>query len=380
MTPSRTARGRRVVAIAATVAGFFGVVSWARAYDLTDWLSIGGVAAGTGQCLQLVDSAGVADRCRGAALIRPEVSIRPTDRDELHFKFGFATGDGLDTVSPFQIAAWSADLNDAVTDINNRYDHLLNAWYKHEFRLDGDAAAPDGATVGVTVGIIDATDYLNNNAYAEDEYTQFLNDAFSNSPNSTVSSYDAGAAVEIDTGPWSARGVFMNLGENDNDKSTFFFGAQVGYTVATPLGDGTYRGFAAGASDDFRDPEDVDREYALRAGLSLDQQLGDIFGVWFRFVWVDDSRAVAYDTTFTGGLNVLGGPWGRPNDNIGLGLGYLDGGSLDVRGTHVAEVYYRFSVIEQFALTLDAQYMKDRLEANPDPSGFILGLRAGAQL
>ena len=95
--------------------------------------------------------------------------------------------------------------------------------------------------------------------------------------------------------------------------------------------------------------------------------------------WQDDSASIDYKALYSGGINILGHPWGRPDDNIGIAYGYLDGGNQDVRNTQVAEIYYRFVVNEIFAVTADAQYMEDNLRTSPSPKGFILGLRATAE-
>ena len=66
-------------------------------------------------------------------------------------------------------------------------------------------------------------------------------------------------------------------------------------------------------------------------------------------------------------------------DNIGIGYAYIDGANLDVKHSHVAEVYYRLVLNDQFAITGDIQYMHDNLRSNPDPKGLILGLRMTAE-
>jgi porin len=344
-----------------------GATPSAQAYDLTDWLSIRGIVAAGGQC-QLV-SDGVGDACRGGAPVQAEVSWRPTESDELFVKLGAGGGDGLNEASPFALAPWAADLHEDVKDINGRYDYLLNAWYAHSFEL------PNGIGLRVTGGIIDSTDYLDDNAYAGDEFAQFMNEALVNGPQSFLPSYDLGGAVELDIGPWSARGVVMNVGENGDGNSFGFWGTQLGYRAETRWGEGNYRLFVVGASRDFLDPGGTSEERRSAVGLSFDQQLGETFGAWLRFGWQDDSALITYDSIYSGGINIRGRPWGRANDEIGVGYGYLPGGNEDLRSTHVVEVYYRVAINDYFALTADVQYMKDRVRSDANPGGFVLGLR-----
>ena len=107
--------------------------SSAQAYEVADWLSIGGVVAAGGQCQLLTGAEDEA--CRVALPIQTEASLRPNESDELFLKLGLAAGNGLNASSPFALSPWAADLRDDVTDINGRWSHLLNAWYAHRFSL-----------------------------------------------------------------------------------------------------------------------------------------------------------------------------------------------------------------------------------------------------
>ena len=110
--------------------------------------------------------------CRGALPFQPELVYNPTEQDQLFVKLGFAAGNGLNEVSPFVLAPWAADLEADVKDINGRdRSYLLEAWYAHTFKLAEDNS------LQITGGIIDPAFYVNENAYANDEYTQFMNEA-----------------------------------------------------------------------------------------------------------------------------------------------------------------------------------------------------------
>jgi porin len=87
--------------------------------------------------------------------------------------------------------------------------------------------------------------------------------------------------------------------------------------------------------------------------------------------------AVAYEKLFSGGMNISGKLWGREQDNIGVGYGYLDGGNTGVDKTQVVEGYVRFVLNEYVALTLDAQYMDDKYvpDEGTNVDGWIMGAR-----
>jgi hypothetical protein len=93
----------------------------------------------------------------------------------------------------------------------------------------------------LTGGIIDSTAYIDENAYANDEYTQFMNEALVNGPNGFLPSYDIGGAVEWEIGNWDITAIGMNVGENDDGNNYHFFAGQIGYKLNTMLGKGNYR-------------------------------------------------------------------------------------------------------------------------------------------
>ncbi len=344
------------------------------AYEINEQLSIGGVLAGAIQCQNLSDAPGFSNTCEEAVPFQPELSFRPTEADEVFFKLGFAAGNGMNGKSPFVIAPWAADLEDDLKSINGRNrDTLLTALYKHTFNYG------DGHSLGATFGIIDATDYLDENAYANDEYTQFMNSVLTNGPNVFLPSYDIGVALEWDNGPWGLRGVVMDIGENDDGNNFDFYGFQAGYHVINKLGAGNYRIIIAGGSQDFLNPAGTQLENRAAVLISLDQEFGKVVGGWTRFGWQTDDAAINYGAIYSGGIDIKGSAWGRNDDNIGVGYAYLNGGNLNIDTSQVAEAYYRWQLGEVFGLTADVRYMNDDFKIGRGPSGWIYGLRATAE-
>ena len=381
--------------------------SWA--YDVTDRFSIGAVLGAAGQCQEglggLVDADGQAlteDTCRGGMPFQLELSVRPSARDELYALLGYAVDNGLNAVSPFVLAPWAVDLEDDLEDINGRgRDYLLQAWYKHTFTLAEDT------TLGTTFGIIDSTAYLDENAYANDEFTQFMNEAFVNSGGFNLPSYDAGAALELALGNWEISAAALNIGENDDGNNYNFWGAQVGYRLESALGEGNYRAVITGTSTAFfkpradlgeataatdgtdeapsdgaplADDDTPEKTDLMGYGLSFDQALGAHLGAFLRLAWTDHKGILDYRGLYTGGLQLGGGLWGREADTVGLAYGYLDGADTGIASTDVAELYYRFAANDFLALTADIQYMADAYDTGEDIEGWIFGLRLVAEL
>lgn len=358
----------------------FGIISVSYGYNITDKFSIGGILAGAYQYQSISDVPDFENAGRGSIPFQPEFSFKPTEKDEFFAKLGFTVGNGLTNgTTPFLQDPWAADTEESVKNINGRdRDYLLTAWYKHTFEFSV------GHTLGLTGGIIDATDYIEQNDYANDEYTQFMNGALVNGPNGFAPSYDIGGAVEWDMGKWNINAVGMEVGENDEGYTYHYYGLQLAYSLETSLGEGNYRAIYQTTSDSFLDVDPtVTTLHPLTAlFLSFDQQFGNIIGGWIRFGFrPDDETLIYYKSLYSGGIDISGAWWGRGQDNIGLGYAYLNGGNAGIARTQVAEGYVRFGINEFLALTFDLQYMEDKYEVGTgdDVDGIIAGVRLAAE-
>lgn len=343
------------------------------AYEINDQLSVNLLLAGSVQCQNVSDAPGFDDTCEAAFPVQPEINYLHTKDDQLFFKFGFAAGNGLTENSPFNIATWAADVKDNEDSINSRNKgNLLTAWYKHTFNFS------DQHNLGVTIGIIDGTDYLGLNSYANDEYTQFMNAALTNAPNVFIPSYDIGSAVEWLHGPWSFNGVLMDISENSSGNEYIFYGLQAGYHTNNRFGAGNFRLISTGANSKFPDPENQQLENRNSLLISFDQEFGHTFGGWTRVGWQSQEAAVDYSTIYSGGIDIKGTDWGRTHDNIGLGFAYLDGANTDIDNSRIFEAYYRWQISDSVGLTADIQFLNDRTNTANDPKGTIYSLRAVA--
>jgi len=340
-------------------------------YEINDKFSIGGILAGAYQ-YELIKNGD--DDGGGAVPFQPEMSFRPTDKDEFFTKFGFAAGNGLNNKTPFNVAPWDADLEDDVKNINGRNrDYLLTAWYKHTFKFK------ESLSLGLTGGIIDGSDYLGENAYANDEYTQFMNQYLVNAANNFVPSYDMGGAAELNLGKFKLAGVFMSIGENDDGNPFQFYGTELTYTAHTSVGTGHYRMLFEVASKDFLDPKGEDEEHRAILLFSFDQELGEIVGGWIRGGFQDDEAAIDAREFYSGGVNIDGKLWGREDDNIGLGFAYVGGGNVDIDNGQVTELYARFVLNDYFAVTPDVQYLREKSKDDEVIKGLIFGIRLVAE-
>lgn len=305
--------------------------------------------------------------------------FHPTDRDEFQVILSYAAGNALNddaAEAGFTLAPFADDLEDDLRDINGRNRNtLLTAWYKHTF-------GNENRSTGLTGGIIDSTGYLDDNAFANDELSQFMNDIFVNNTLLNLPSYDTGGAVEFDSGKWHVRGVAMNslTGlEDQGGRSYNYYGAQFGYTSRSVGGnEGNYRIIAYTTTKDFENDAGTAFEPLRGVGISLDQAFSEKFGLFARLGWQDDDAAVDHKAVYSIGLAVSG--IRTAEDTAGVGIAFLDGADGSGLDNTVAfEGYVKFQLGEYADGSFDVQYMKEnRAGAINDPETWIIGARINA--
>ncbi len=354
------------------------ISSQTHAFDLSDTLAIEGTATGVVQHAELnnvFDENGneISDTARGTAVIDIGIHFHPTDHDEFQLVYSFAEGTAINGLEAFTLASFADDLEEDLSDINSsgRYN-LLEAWYKHRFDFNAQSS------LGVTVGIISSSGFIDDNNYANDETSQFMNDIFVNNTLANLPDYDTGAALEFETGSWALKAVAMNS-ENDDDNEYYYYAIQIGRLITTSLGEGNYRVYAFTTNDEFADTGGTDKDKLTGFGISIDQQLSESVGMFARLGNQDADVPVDHDKMISIGISIAGSAWKRPEDTIGFGAAFLDGTSnADIKDTTAAEAYYRFVYSDYFDLTLDVQWINDHLENAENAEGLLAGLRFNA--
>lgn len=317
------------------------------------------------------DNTDVGDKDRGATVADFGVNFHPTKEDAFEVTASYANGNALNNIVPVSLRPYDDDLEDDLKNINGRNrNYLLTANYKHTFTLSEESS------LGITGGIIDSTEYLDINAFANDETSQFMNQAFVNKSIANFPTYDYGAAGEWEISKsWSLHGIWMNS-KNDIGNTYNYYGGQLGYHIDSFLGEGNYRLIAFITDKKFPDPEETSLESLWGVGVSLDQKLTKKVGVFSRFGKQDDKAAVTWDALVSAGLNINGKLWKEAEYEAGLGYAFLDGPSNgDIDQTHAIETYIKIVILERFDITLDIQYIEDQLRGDQDPSAFIVGGR-----
>jgi porin len=342
------------------------------AYDINDKFSLESTLTGIYQYGDW-NAEDVDDTGRGAGILNLGANFHPTSIDEFYVRLCFAAGNALNDIAPFSLAPYGGDLEDDLKNINGRNrDYLLEAWYKHTFALS------ESAPLGITGGIIDSTAYIDDNKFANDEFSQFMNDIFVNSTLANLPSYDLGGVAELGISNFSVKGIIMNS-KNEYDANYNYYALQLGYALDTELGEGTYRIYGFTTNEKFENWDGTEEKSLQGLGISADQQLGKIVGIFARLGWQDDSAVIDHDALYSGGVNINGNLWGREQDEAGIGYAYLSGADeRDIDNTHSFEAYAKFQLTTFSDITVDIQYMSDNYKHEKDIDGFIYGVRVNA--
>jgi high affinity Mn2+ porin len=281
------------------------------------------------------------------------------------------------------------------------------------------AGKQDISRLTFTLGRLNVKDIFDNNAYANDPRTQFLNWALMANeawdyPADAIG-YITGLAAELNQPKWTLRyGLFQMprfsntlTAEDRYFKWPYQAPAQDGpilkawgmvteferrYTLHDHPG--TVRllaylnranmGSYQEAVDNPARPADINAtagfRYKYGFGLNVEQELVKNLGFFSRIGW-SDGRNQGWvfsdvDYTATAGLSLQGAAWHRPDDTVGLagvfngiskshreffeagGIGILAGdGNLNYGWEKIMETYYDFKVVKHVNFTLDYQYI-----------------------
>lgn len=318
------------------------------------------------------------DKNKGSLVLDTRFNFKPTEVDEFSLRASLAKENGLKKVSPFYLSPNADDLRDDLHNINGRSrDHLQELWYARTFNLPGNF------TLKGTIGIIDSTAFIDENRFANDELTQFMNEVFVNNPVANLVSYDYGVAFELGKGPVSLK--VLGMQSKTEDKRNYnYYAFQIGYRWETEIGEGNLRVYTFTTDKKFLDWSENKRKAKKGLGISFDQDLiKDRLGMFVRAGFQDDKPQVDYKSMCSLGVSSKIPFLGKKNITFGLGYAYLKAPSKHdkLKSTKALETYLAIPVYEvekkfSSVLTLDWQYMKDALKENSsDQKGHIFGFR-----
>ncbi len=332
-----------------------------------------------------------------------------------HFRMG--QGNGLGTLNPtFSGPNTTAFQLGGVSRADDSAALLAQAWYQADIPLPlGGNKEASREKMTVNFGKMDPFLFFDQNAAANDETRQFLNNVFVHSP-----MLDAGGDTGADAYGFAPGVRVAYLNETQNPEtwglSLGVFAADAGANYGKSFGspfvilqaetkqkffgglDGNYRLYLwqNGRAAAYRSSAESNRERHKGWGVSADQRVGDATTLFGRYGHQTAGR-VKFDRALTLGAEFGGSYWNRAGDALGVAFAHLrtsndfrrDSLALDANadGTadfgyqadgaeRVAEVYYRWRLAKQFEISPDIQFIQ-RPGGDGTKSGIeIFGARA----
>ena len=298
--------------------------------------------------------------------------------------------------------------------------NLARVYFQQTFGLGGEqetiadgpnqlAGKEDISRITITAGKLSVTDFFDNNAYAHDGRTQFMNwqlyccGAYDWTMDQI--SYTWGALVELNQKFWAFRaGYFLVPVVSNTDDFDMHFPdgeyiaeLELRYSLVSQPGKLRLMAWANRANmgsyaDALAEPittpnypditlvRQVRTNYGFNA--NLEQAITADLGVFARASWSPGLDEIIgwtdCDESVSAGAVLKGTSWGRPADRIGVagvidglspeaqayfaagGLGILIGdGALNYRPEKILETYYSYSLNTWSALTFDYQFVAD---------------------
>ena len=316
------------------------------------------------------------DRGRGSFAMDVQGELTSGIENTLYALASFARGNGLKNEGGVSVVTNADDLEDDVKNVNGRDRHyLLEAWYRRQL-VDSHALS-----VAVTGGLIDATRYLDHNRVANDEITQFMNEAFVT--RFFLPSYDPGIAVQANGENWHVDMTWMHTQTDSRRNGGVdydFYGIDIGYVVNLPFGEGHVHLVAQGTSSNFEDRNNASGNASVDGlSLSLDQTIGDGLAVFLRVGGAnDDASELVHDALYSAGFQVDGHRFSVPRLVVGVAFAYLGGAGDqpgDIRNTRVFESYARYPVADFGDISADIQWVSDEVKDTQNPRLWAIGTR-----
>jgi high affinity Mn2+ porin len=281
------------------------------------------------------------------------------------------------------------------------------------------AGKQDIARLTFTAGRFSSKDVFDNNAYANDARTQFMNWAFTANAAwdypADALGYTTGVAVELNQPKWTLRYGFFQItsmrngflaedqyllvpSEPSGGDGRFWhawdmvveneqrYSIHNHHGTARLLGYVNQGEFGSYQAALYAPDTNIDLTHALRHefgfGLNLEQEITKNIGVFSRLGWNDgiNEAWMFTDVNHMGsvGVSIKGEGWHRSDDTIGVagvisgisrdnqlylaagGLGILDGdGALDYAKEKVLEAYYQAKITKRLLAALDYQFVAD---------------------
>ena len=310
-----------------------------------------------------------------------EFLFSPIEGGEMLLRIHAGEGDGADRELEAEGALF-ADLN-TLNDDNPGDDgvRILDVFYTHAF-LD--------EKLFFSIGKTEPLAFLDDNAFANDEYAQFVGKSLVNNP--VLSSENEYAPLlALRAAPAEAlavTAVFQSssrpLLDEKQQKSSFdnifdkpFLAGQLTFSPALAGMEGNYRIYGWAQTYEHPRLTGDGSEEGWGIGLSLDQEIHEKVGLFARFGYQNEE---VYEVPWfwSAGTQIKGLLPVREQDELGMGIAGLNANKdLQNDGTELhLEAYWRVAFGEHFAVSPDIQYVISP-SGDHDNDGVVAGMLRG---
>ena len=239
--------------------------------------------------------------------------------------------------------------------------NLREAWLRTELF---------GQRLALSAGRLDLTNYFDQNAFSNDESTQFVSDALVNNQMLGLATNGTGAAAEFDPkNGFRLKFGFQQSGDDATNLSDSLYTlSEVGYTF-TPftLPEGSYRLW-------FRTDNSTD-EVRKGIGVSVDQKLTSKVGLFARY-GTQETDFDERDKYYSFGIGFQNGFNFNPQDTWGVGYSRVE--LVTGERENLTEGYYNFLLTERLRLSFHLTHVFDKPDAD-NKFGYLLpGIRLQA--
>ncbi len=226
--------------------------------------------------------------------------------------------------------------------------------------------------LGFMIGKIDPGAHINANRFAGSGNTQFFGQPFATNPGRSFPDNGFGLMLRAEPVDW----LYVHFTMSDSDAvgtispfktltGRWLYAGEIGFKPTIPgLGEGVYRLMIYR-----RDTKSADE---IGWSLSLDQNLTNAFGIFLRYGG-NEGEVNAIEHLISAGFSFLT-PFGRPNDQAGVGVSFTKPSDEDLRDEYSVEAYYRLQLTAGVELSGSAQVIFDPSAGDRDTVA-VFGIR-----
>ncbi len=299
-----------------------------------------------------------------------DVGIEKVFDDENTAFLHFETGKG--DINPYlnSIASINRDADDSGNVA------LTEAWLRHKF----------GGNFSMSIGVLDPTTAVDENAFANDETAQFLGSMFRNAANIAFPDNAFGVKGVFETELADFAVQYIDSSDSKDVSRNGFASAQIGFKPNLIDGkEGNYRFYGWTDTNDNAklDGTGDSKENDYGAGISFDQEFTDNLGGFARYSWsrgdIDNEifSAHTWSAGLQGKFKLLG-----DEDVAAIAYGeiipskeYKDNVNDNAKAEKHLEFYYSWNVNDYLSISPDFQVVENPLYNKEDTTAYISSIR-----